>query len=234
MRTGGDDGVDRYEPWDGEDGGTGYGSSFRNGMPDDEGNVYANDYGRPMVIKTTSEGQAKKGKNTGDLASRMSPGNFLLWTLPDPDDECESFGSGAQFLYENMTGCNRCRINLGEAFDAETEPGQSWGKVRDGLDDIIARDPGMRWDPQLGTDGGFTGSRYPAGRSPRMVPIALAHPEQHPSVRGRDDIAFNNFALVFIERYDSQKTVHARFVGYVTGGSGDTPGSLVKYLRLVE
>lgn len=228
------EGVDHYAPWDGADGGTGYGSPFRNGMRDDEGNTYVNDYGRPITIKTTSEGQAKQGRNPGGLSSGAAPGNFMLWAMPDPDADCAESGQGAQFVYENMTGCNSCEVSLDEEYATDTEPGQKWGKVLDALNEVMAEDPGARWDPRLGLDGDFTGSRYPQGTSPRMVPIALAHPDQHPSVQGRDEIVFNNFAMVFIDGVDKDKVVHARFVGYVSGGTGKAKGSLIRYLRLVQ
>jgi hypothetical protein len=228
------EGTDTYSPWDGGTGGTGYGSAARNGIPDDDGNTYHHDYGRPLVIKTTSDGQAKQGPDPGGFGTKLAPGNFLLWSMPDPDKRCNDAGTGAEFLYNNMVGCNECNIPVGETFDAETEPGQKWGKVRDGLDEVIGRDPAMHWDPDLGLNGGFASSTYPAGASPRFVSVALAHPEEHPGVNGRDDITFNNLAVVFLEGYDNKKNVYARFVGYARGHGGPIGGSLIRYLRLVE
>ncbi len=207
--------------------GTGYGSDLRKD--------YLYDVGRPIVIKAGSVGNTKTD-NPGGFETMVAPGNFLLWRLPDPDKNCQEEGSGGSFLLENMLDCNECDIRVVEGvYSAEPEPGQTWGKVREGMDSLIARDPYVEWSAEKGE---VIDSRngQSVTQSPRIVAVALAAPDQPALLSGASqDIQFNNFAKVFLENYENaDKVIYARFIGFTYGGEGDPTGSLIKYLRLVE
>jgi hypothetical protein len=231
-------GPDHYTQSDPETGtGTGFGSDFRTDLPGPTGS-YWRDFGRPIVIKTGSVGNTKDD-NPGGLETMVAPGNFLLWRLPDPDRGCETEGSGGSFLLENMLQCNPCEVDVGETYSAEPEPGQTWGKVREGMDSLMARETRhLSFDPNAADGKGAIVDEYGSivTESPLIVDIALADPHQPAFLNGAStDIVFNNIAEVFLENYSQKdKTIYARFLGYSYGGAGSPTGSLIKHLRLVE
>ncbi|MDX1646592.1 MAG: pilus assembly protein TadG-related protein [Longimicrobiales bacterium] len=230
----GSDENDRYQRFDGSDAAdatsaTGYGSDLR----DSDG-----DWGRSLLLKSA------------DPQSEyvLEPGIFFPWRLPpDPNQEdCDSGGggttaSGGATYRKNICSCNQSLIELGEPY--ELEPGNMIGPTSQGIDELIAEDPDVYWEPTANggkgnvvrpnPDGGYT----EVGTStPRVVKIALFDPTQVTS-SGMQTITFNNFALMFLEDMPgSQSDVRARFM-YFAGGEaspGATDGSLVRYLRLVE
>lgn len=219
--------VDNYQQATLSRTGTGFGSDHRGD--------YVYDMGRPIVIKAGSVGTTKTD-NPGGLETMVAPGNFLLWRLPDPDKNCQEEGSGGSFLLENMLRCNECDIRVVQGvYSAEPEPGQTWGKVREGMDSLMARDPYAEWaSDDSGVIDGRTGASI--SQSPRIVAVALADPNQPGLLSGASqDIQFNNFARVFLEGYNNaDKVIYARFIGFTYGGEGEPTGSLIKYLRLVE
>lgn len=221
---------DRYVPYSGPDGSadaTGYGSSWRGSD---------RDYGRGVQIKVSdpnSEYQA-------------SPGIFLPWRLPLDDDmeECDQAGGGAQdagaaTYRQNICSCNDTKVELGTPYDVE--PGNMLGPTHQGVDELIAEDPEAYWGPTAADGrGGIVNSAYGSDgmNSPRVIKVALFDPRQIDG-SGMQTITFNNFALLFLEEQTTMKDpITARFLYFVSGeesdSDGETTGSLVRYLRLVE
>ncbi len=242
----GDDTRDSYVMSRSDGTGSGFGSDHRNWSTDAQGNLYTRDRGRPFVIKAGSVGNTKD-ENPGGLETMVSPGMFLLWRLPDPDTDCQTFGSGGAFLKENIVECNTCEINFSATYSAPPEPGQTWGPVRDGINELMEREERtLVFDPTEGPDIDRDGRPDGAvvdqatnsivDESPLIVAVALADPNQPAYLNGAStDIVFNNIAEVFLEGYsDADKVIYARFLGWGAGGAGNPTGSLVKYLRLVE
>lgn len=141
-------------------------------------------------------------------------------------------GRGAARYRQNICSCNTSVIDL----DTEylIEPGNMVGPTFQGVEQLIAQDPGAYWDEGSGTvvsDYGLD--------SPRVVTVALFDPSE---IRkpGRQYIRFNNFARVFIEEQaDRQDPVTGRFLYYVRGlggrnREGSTKGSLVRTLQLIR
>jgi hypothetical protein len=113
------------------------------------------------------------------------------------------------------------------------EPGNMVGPTYQGVQGLIAQDPGAYWDDVSNT----VVSRYGMS-SPRLVTVALFDPGAITSP-GRQYLRFNNFARVFIEEQSSmQDPVTGRFLYYVpgvgTGREGRTTGSLVRVLQLIR
>lgn len=263
---------DTYDPL-GKDkkSGTGYGSEWRDGRtgslapPDpnaDPNAPYFNDYGRRIVLSSTSQG-ANQGSEA--LGSAMSPGNFQLWSVPIPgedlngdgqitapedcDPENPTYAQGGKEIRDLLSGdipCS-CPVGLGEQFDLDTEefqtkPGETWGNVKQGLQDrIAADDTNASYDPSTktlsctidGTD--FTGTDCYG--STRVVPIAISNPGLVVDLNGRSTpITFNNVARIFIDdQFDNtNKIIYGFFLGFAPGGGGPETGNLIEYLRLVE
>lgn len=212
---------DTYAPGDpanpGE--GTGYGSGFRNGYG--EG---FNDYGRVLTIKSQSPQTA------------ITSGFFYPIRLGS--------STGGQDYRDNIAGCSSERLDLG--VPTPIEGGNMVGPTRQGIDDLLAQDPGARWNPTGGADGHGTveGSSFSDWRaSPRVVALPIFSPEQIADVQsgGNLDLTFSNIGLFFIEGFvgeGAQAPVQGRFLYYANGTGvgpgGTTTGSLVKVLRLVE
>lgn len=226
---------------------TGLGSDFRNGsvaFGDNTGTRYYEDQGRPIVLKKSNPQQTP------------SPGFFMPWVIPGSNP-------GAADYKKNIYTCNPAEINLTTDFNidgsADTssyddKTGNMVGPTKQGMDSLINLDPDACWASMPDTDPTHTGGPYTTGKvmkkgptgqcdqeypgweaSPRVAIIPLFDPSQITS--GKTQLRFNNLAMIFIE---DQPNMHAavvgRFMKYTrgTGDPGETNGSLVKILRLVE
>jgi Flp pilus assembly protein TadG len=130
------------------------------------------DLGRQFAIKVDTNTNAT-----------VSAGWFRAIRLPRLDGQ-----TGGNVYRDNITSCGglpssfaspdtECPATIGNAdaaFWAErgcfaTEPGNMVGPTAQGIDELVARDPGASWGA-----GGIVGSAFdPATSSPRVVPIGL-------------------------------------------------------------
>jgi hypothetical protein len=216
---------DFYKQYDPPDtvGATGFGSDYRTDYP--------GDHGRPIQLKAADPNNEYV----------PAPGVFLPWRIPeDPDMEsCGPGGGGGSeqggaVYRRNICSCNDSEVELGEPYDIE--PGNMVGPTWQGVKDLIDQDVNAFWDPDLNDGLGGVNSEHGLA-SPRVVKIALFPPGEIDG-SGMQEIHFNNFALMFMESATGQHDpVIARFIKYASGsgeGSGETTGSLVLFLRLVE
>ena len=245
-----DDQYNRYELPEVDDQGnpiyvpglTGYGSDFRNGYADANGDTYTNDYGRPVQLKSADPQDPYN----------FSPGIFFPWRIPQDTDQqpCDQGGGGggpggqggAEYR-QNLCECNNSPVELNTPYDIE--PGNMIGPTQQGVGELISEDPTVYWDEDAyGGDGGPVRPREDGSgveevglSSPRVIKIALFDPGEIDG-SGMQSIEFNNFALLFLEEQGTgQDPVTARFMFFASGegeAAGPTQGSLVKYLRLVE
>lgn len=208
---------------------TGYGSAWR----DPPFTGVEGDYGREIQLKYTDP----------NSEFTLAPSMFLPWRLPEDNnmEQCSLGGgtgsTGAAVYRQNICSCNTSSVQLGVPYDVE--PGNMLGPTAQGISELISRDPGAWWDPNVGSQGGIVGSAWGDNwlDSPRVVRVAMFDPTT--DIRsGMQTITFNNFGLFFIEAQNSPKDpVVGRFLYYVDGdgaGTGPTSGSLVLYIRLVE
>jgi len=140
-------------------------------------------------------------------------------------------GRGAARYRQNICTCNSSIIDL----DTEylIEPGNMVGPTYQGVQALIAQDPGAYWDDRTNT----VVSEYGMD-SPRVVTVGLFDPGEI-TKPGRQYLRFNNFARIFIEEQASrQDAVTGRFLYYVPGvgpgREGQTTGSLVRSLQLIR
>ncbi len=201
--------------------GTGWGSAFRNGHLDAAGYTYDGDIGRTIALKLPNPSQSED-------AFEVTPGIYLPWRMPNPEDGCADTGQGGDFYRSNIATCNSCPIELGTPYLAE--PGGMIGPTEQGLEDLIDLDPTAYWDAinqEVVSTYGM--------ESPRVVNVAVAAPNQ--VLQGAAfPIEFNNIVTMFVEELQAGKgSVLARFVGPAGAqGLGPTQGELVLVLRLVE
>jgi hypothetical protein len=230
---------DEYEPYQGPcpltspncDNGTGLGSNLR-----DDG-TYDDDIGRRIWIKSAPRGQQGDGSGgddgwgAGGLDVMIGPGNFLIWSMPDPANDCNP-RTGASWVSHNITECNACPIGVGQDFP--TQPGNI-SSIKDELNELMAMDPDAEWDQDSKSVINSNATNWED--SPRVRIVPLWSPADY-GLQGRSTFQFNNLAKIFIEGGGTNPpdfAIYARFLGMVDeGGGGTETGSLIKYLRLVE
>lgn len=221
---------DRYQRWDPEavdnSSATGYGSDLRTDRDAD--------YGRQIQIKATDP----------QSEFNAEPGVFFPWRLPpDPDqDACDKGGGGGQdagaaTYRQNICSCNLSAIDLDTPYEIQT--GNMVGPTYQGVSELIDEDPNVAWDESVNGPVRVNpdGTRTEVGTaSPRVIKVALFSPDQIVK-SGMQTITFNNFALLFLEdQPNPQAPVIARFMYFAggEGGVGESTGTLVRFLRLVE
>ncbi len=216
-----DDGIDQYDPAL-----HGYGSTWRNfGQPGYVGPPnYVNDWGRPITIK----GNSKKGD---PCCPGTGPSWYYPWDIPQIDG---GPASGANRYRWNIANCNPSTVYVGEPYDKEN--GNMWGPTVQGVEDLIAKDPGAHW---VGEENGYVagsawGDNWEASPRIGIVPTFDPGLAFEP---GKKEYEFTNFMAVFIEGVTgngNNQQVHGRIL-YATGvAGGEDPGATVKFIRLVE
>jgi hypothetical protein len=210
---------------------TGYGSAFRNQADP----AIQNDLGRRMRLRA------------GNQSTSPGPSMYFSWELPDDPNMPKTCpgGTGGQSTFQlNICSCNMNRITLGTQY--ETLTGAAMGWVRNGLGDLIAQDPGARWDPVLREVVGSDPKYGHWSNSPRMITVVLFDPRilltEGNFKSGKQPIQFNNFASLFIEPTPPGSGQNDDIFGVLipiargmsTAGPGEMEGSLVRILQLVE
>ncbi len=213
---------DTYAPFNPQSqtgGQTGFGSNWRNGIANNNGNAYTGDLGRQMTIS--------RDRNSRDLNS------YHLWSFLDANN-------GNKELEDRMASdCvseqSKRTVSVGEGY--EYVPGTRNGvKIPQVMQERINGDPTARWDTQRNE---VVGSNSPDWRnSSRVMKVALFDPNQLSKLtpQGSATVEFNNIALFFIESADNSDNITGRFLYYVSGEStgGGPTASLIRRVRLVE
>jgi len=204
----------RYDAGESYDKGvTGYGTDFRK-------DGYTRDLGRPITLYPGSSGVS------------LVPSWYFLMRMPGNDG-----GSDIRTTIATTT-CNTTVFSVGEERTVDQETGLKKGPVRQGVEDLIALDPGAYWDATARTVRGSRLGEEAWRASPRVVNIALFDPRQ-PVEPGSRPITITNFATVFLERTSGDQIV-GRFLPAV-GISGGTDcrssgncAAFAKFARIVQ
>lgn len=200
---------------------TGWGTSYRNGLPSDNGidpagTIYTNDRGRPMVLKPGSPHEA------------ALEGWYFPYNAPQSEGSPDV---GADRYYWNIVNCNTNIILLGQAYMVEN--GNMSGPTKKGTNDLYKKDPDAYWDF---SGDSVAGSRYsPWEASPRVGKIPLYDPRLEIDP-GKNPVEFNNITAFFVEEENNGNVV-GRFLyatGVGVGNPGEAPESAAKFARLVE
>lgn len=210
-----DAGVDKYDP-----GVTSYGSDYRDGVPasngfDPPGTTYVADFGRPILLKS------------GDPKKAPQPGWFYPWDVPQADGGPAAGGDRYRW---NIANCNPTLVTLGEQYMIEN--GNMIGPTRQGMDELIAKDPGAYWD--LAGDS-VAMSAAPAWEgSPRIVYMPLYDPREEIGP-GKKPVTITTVTAFFIEEMRGNE-VFGRFLypSGVPGGIEVSGGAALKYVHLIE
>lgn len=186
------------------------------------------DYGLQVTLRPTSPEDAPV------------PSFYQTWVLPGSS-------SGAAAYRENLINDNCAKVHLGRDYDVE--PGNMVAPTRQGVEAIIARDPGAYWDESSRSIRGTRGGD--PMESPRVIKVPLFDQVATPPGPGRNKVQFTDVAYFFLEDMDipgggggggggggaaASEGVTGRFLFHApgTGANGEVSGSFVKVLRLVE
>jgi hypothetical protein len=186
--------------------------------PDGTGYTAPADVGTRIVLKV------------GDSNETMASGIFFPVDYP-PLDNPEGIKphTGGAYYEKWISGCSPYIIQPGDRL--QLEPGNKVGPTMHGMEDLIAQDPGARWDSATNS---IVGSEY--GHSPRIGLVPFFDPRLPPQ-SGRNWVRVAKIGAFFIEGVSGGGKVTGRFIQITTAGVPCGYGlgnSFVKGIRLVE
>jgi hypothetical protein len=156
--------------------------------------------------------------------SNIAPSFYFPWAIPG--------NSGAQDYRDDIANCDTTIVPFD--FIATPEPGNMVGPTKQGMDDLIAKDPYATWDA---VNNKVISQKHP---SPRVVAIPVFDPVYYETgkTNGRNaDLKAVNYIGFFVERMQGNDVR-----GYITpigglynGNGGPAPvGAFPKAIVLVE
>jgi hypothetical protein len=164
----------------------------------------------------------------GNPQQTMTPGVFYPVNYP-PMDQTPAPLTGANYYRQWISECEPYLVGIGDRL--QIEPGNMVGPTRQGMDELIALDPGATWDSASNT---VINSAY--GKSPRIALVPLFDPTLAPG-SGRNYVTVTQVGAFFIEQTGPGGEVTGRFLDYAAPGvpcGTGLGGGLVKGLSLVE
>jgi Flp pilus assembly protein TadG len=198
---------------------------------DDKGKKLANpDVYIPATEADYSGYNAERDKGLivrlkGDNTTKLAPSFYQPWAIPD--------SSGGDDYRWNIANCNTTIVPFG--FLMTPEPGNMVGPTRQGMEDLIAKDPDAYWD--TATDK-VVSAMHP---SPRVVAIPLFDPDFYWTGKQNSrnaDLRAVNFLGFFIEKMQGNEVVgRVTPIGGLRKGTGYGPapeGAFPKVIRLVQ
>jgi len=137
--------------------------------------------------------------------------------------------TGGDWYREWIGDCEPFLVGIGDQL--QVEPGNMVGPTRQGMDELIARDPTASWDTATNT---IVNSAF--AESPRIALVPLFDPTIAPEP-GRNWVTVTQIGAFFIDQTGPGGQVTGRFLDYTTPGvpcPGGLGRGLVKGLSLVE
>jgi Flp pilus assembly protein TadG len=162
-----------------------------------------------------------------DNQSKIAPSFYFAWDM-------EGMNSGASDYRWNIGNCNVQKMGFNDLFVAE--PGNMTGPTKQGMGDLIAKDPDARWDPTTET---VINSNARTGMSPRVVAIPLFDPAYYyeGKMNGRNaSLRFVNYMGFFVEQMNGNEVVGriTPIGGLRMGGKYTPKGAFPRVIRLVQ
>lgn len=156
--------------------------------------------------------------------SKIAPSFYYPWDM-------EGENRGAEDYRWSIGNCNTDVMGFGQTFVAK--PGNMVGPTRQGMDDLIDRDPTARWDTATNR---VVSSMRP---SPRVVAIPLFDPVYYAEGKagGRNaSLKFVNYLGFFLEEMNGNEVVgRITPIGGLRTGFGPAPAAAFPYaIRLVQ
>jgi hypothetical protein len=133
---------------------------------------------------------------TGD---NINPSFYYSWKMPGD--------VGGDFYRENIANCNTAKMRFGDLIIQE--PGDKSGPTVQGIDALVAKDPGAYWDTGCRC---VKGSAY--STSPRVFPIPLYDPKYYAQGKANGRVA--DFKIANFLGFFAEKPVGNSIPGHVT------------------
>lgn len=178
----------------------------------------------------------------GSAEDRISAGWFQSLALPNADG---SPSTGGDDYRDNIANCNPNVFQIGDTIP--TEQGNMVGPTRQGIDDLVAKDPGASWNTSTNTiQGSCAPGVCPDGqfhaRSPRIVPVVLFDIDSFfaGSPNGKTSVTVSNIMGFFVEGMGGQgnRDVLGRLAAIpglsAAGGNVDETASFMRKVMLVR
>jgi Flp pilus assembly protein TadG len=176
------------------------------------GYTVANDVGTQLVLRAGTGNQS-------------NPSFYYSWKMPGD--------TGGNFYRNNIANCNWSVMTISDLITQE--PGDMSGPTIQGINDLILKDPGAKWD---GTCKCVIDSAF-GTNSPRVFPIPLFDPLYYAQgqAQGRTaDFRIGNFLGFFVD-YVSGNQIYGRItniVGIVNTTNAAPVDAFPKAIRLVQ
>ncbi len=166
----------------------------------------------------------------GNPHQTIAPGIFFPCDFPPLDNE-EGIKpyTGGDMYRQWISECEPFMVEEGDRL--QLEPGNMVGPTSQGMDNLIAQDPGARWD-----SGTHTVVNSAFGLSPRIGLVPFFDPTLPPT-SGRKWVTVTKIGAFFIESIKGNGDVTGRFMKVTIGGVPCGTGlgnSLVKGITLIE
>jgi Flp pilus assembly protein TadG len=189
-------------------------------LEDGQGNSYPNYTGYDAE---RDKGMLIELKSSND--TKIAPSFYKAWAIPG--------NSGADDYRRDIGGCNTLVVPFG--YDLTPEPGNMVGPTKQGMEDLIAKDPYASWDD---VNDVVVSEKNP---SPRVVAIPLFDPMHYWTGKQNSknaSLRAVNYLGFFVEEMQGN-TVIGRItpIGGLFKGSGFGPapdGAFPKVIRLVK
>jgi len=154
----------------------------------------------------------------GSPSSAIAPGVFYPVRIPRYDGP----STGGNDYRENIATCNGLPIEIGD--ELETENGNMIGPTKQGVQDLIALDPGAQWDSvNNAVINSCAQAATPCGaKSPRIVAIPIFHTADYYAgkMTGLTTLTVVNILGFFIDDLQGNNVI-----GYLTEAPGLTTGN---------
>ena len=186
------------------------------------------DLGRLITLKP-AQGASHGNNGSGDGfpdSNRFEPGWWFLWY--------PTGGGGAKTVREQILSCPQPQAAWGVGDWASDKNGNTQS-IQKAFDELIARDPGARWDQSCKC---VINSKYPV--SPRLRAVPMFNPETYTKQGSGPNFQIADFMGVFIVPGPpgppgQQSTyAHVASIQGLVGGGGPSAGPLVKAVQIVE
>jgi hypothetical protein len=166
----------------------------------------------------------------GDPSGTIAPGVFYPVNYPPLDNE-EGIKplTGGSWYETFIRDCEPYMIEPGDRL--QLEPGNMVGPTTHGMEDLVAQDPGARWDSGSKS---IVGSAY--GKSPRIGLVPFFDPTLPPT-SGRNWVTVTKIGAFFIEDVIKGGGVTGRFIQITEAGVPCGTGvsnSMVKGIVLIQ
>jgi Flp pilus assembly protein TadG len=159
--------------------------------------------------------------------NNIQPTFYYSWKMPG--DEI-----GGDYYRENIYDCNHAVFNYGT--EMIQEPGSMMGPTLQGVEDLIAQDPGAYWEDAPGCNCAKTEK----GRTPRIFPIPLYDPDLYDQgkVSGRNaTLIMRGWIGFFVEEVDGNQVIGriTPILGTIDPDAGPAPAGMFPLaVQLVE